>query len=155
MSLNRHVFAKISKYPFGGKILELTEEEIQQYKAGGYVVEEYADGGESKCPEGMASDGKGGCIEISSVFNEQEEFEKTLPKTERKYYDKEGNLLETVPDYGTIYVTGKDDPKYKEYQDRLKFYNKAKKLHNDEGIKEWTRQVANRKDLYYSKKNNT
>ena len=154
MSLNRHVFAKISKYPFGGKILELTEEEIQQYKAGGYVVEEYADGGESKCPEGMASDGKGGCIEISSVFNEQEEFEKTLPKTERKYYDKEGNLLETVPDYGTIYVTGKDDPKYKEYQDRLKFYNKAKKLHNDEGIKEWTRQVANRKDLYDSKKNN-
>jgi len=133
MSLNRHVFAKISKYPFGGEVMELTDEEIQQYKDGGYVVEEYADGGESKCPEGMVSDGKGGCIEISSLFNEQEEFEKTLPKTEPKYYDKEGNLLETVPDYGTIYVTGEDDPKYKEYQDRLKFYNKAKKLYEEEG----------------------
>ena len=139
----------------GGYIdVELNDNEVEQYKAGGYVVEEYADGGESKCPEGMVPDGKGGCIEISSVFNEQEEFEKTLPKTEPKYYDKEGNLLETVPDYGTIYVTGKDDPKYKEYQDRLKFYNKAKKLHNDEGIKEWTREVASTKRVYDSQKNN-
>ena len=144
-----------TKLQDGGFIeIDLTEEAVNKYKDGGYVLEEIYDGAESGCPEGMASDGKGGCIEIASVFNEQEEFEKTLPKTERKYYDKEGNLLETVPDYGTIYVTGKDDPKYKEYQDRLKFYNKAKKLHNDEGIKEWTRQVANMKDLYDSQKNN-
>ena len=76
MSLNRHVFAKISKYPFGGKILELTEEEIQQYKAGGYVVEEYADGGESKCPEGMVPDGNGGCTS-KDVFS-QEAFDDSL-----------------------------------------------------------------------------
>ena len=55
MSLNRHVFSR-KKFANGGskkrkltkgasEFLELTEDEIKAYRDGGYVVEEYAEGG--------------------------------------------------------------------------------------------------------------
>ena len=50
----------------------------------------------------------------------------TLPELEvssdAQYYDKEGNLLAEVPNYGTIYTTDRNDPRLKEYEDRLYLY---------------------------------
>jgi len=40
-------------FPFdnGGEVMELTDDQVEQYKAGGYIIEEYPDGGITRGPE--------------------------------------------------------------------------------------------------------
>jgi len=42
---------QLDKLKYGGEIMELTDKEVEQYKAGGYIIEEYPDGGITGGPE--------------------------------------------------------------------------------------------------------
>ncbi len=88
-----------------GMEVELTEEEADKYRAGGYILEEMHEGGEPH-----------------SHPHEDE----LLVKGKRKDYDRRGNLLEKPKTKGTIFVTDPNDPRIKDYRKRKKLYEHSK-----------------------------
>ena len=101
------------KYEDGGSIIDLTEEEIQKYIDGGYVVEEvndpsipaltraakggslkrFIDGGEEDCPEGYMKNENGHCV--PSVAPEQVDADEWYRNwyANRVIQDEEGQKL--------------------------------------------------------------
>ena len=80
-----------------------------------------------------------------------------------KYYDKDGNLIENVPSYGTIYTSDPNDPRIQEFKDRLHLYNLSKKNYLDtqrrgidsdiKGLEEDIEYLKNAGDFDFAKEN--
>ena len=80
----------------GGYIdVELTDEEVEQYKAGGYVLEELEEGGED-CPDGYVKDLNGDCVE-PDYTGTGEENANIKDELEAQGYKDETSLLKDAP----------------------------------------------------------